>query len=115
DYWAMGEEVPEGGGKRVPRQRAPYAGARGNPQAQARAEAGHYGTRDTKKNHWVLRGTTQMKYQAIDSQIESFSVTVMCNLFGVSKSGYYAWKARDTSHRDTEEMRLVCLIEKIHQ
>jgi transposase InsO family protein len=55
-----------------------------------------------------------MKFEVIDSQTNFYSTTLLCKLFGVSKSGYYNWKSRPKT-RATEELRIVRLIEKIFQ
>lgn len=56
-----------------------------------------------------------MKFQAIKSQCNEFPVTLLCQLFGVSKSGYYAWRDRNREEELTEELRVVRLIEDIHK
>jgi len=49
------------------------------------------------------------------SQEEEFPIKFMCEIFGVSDSGYYAWRKRDNSQRESEELSLVRKIEEIHQ
>jgi transposase InsO family protein len=39
----------------------------------------------------------------------------MCHVLEVSKSGYYAWRSRDTSRREDENRRLVMRIQAIHE
>lgn len=55
-----------------------------------------------------------MKYQAISSQSGVYPTSLLCKLFDVSKSGYYEWKSKPKLD-ETEEFRVVRLIEKIHQ
>jgi putative transposase len=55
-----------------------------------------------------------MKYQLIHSQEDFYPTLLLCKIFGVSKSGYYAWKTRPKTDA-TQELRVVRLIEKIHQ
>lgn len=55
-----------------------------------------------------------MKFQLIHSQEHAYPVSLLCKIFGVSKSGYYAWKTRPKTD-ETEELRVMRLIEKIHQ
>jgi putative transposase len=55
-----------------------------------------------------------MKYEMIDSQMDLYPVSLLCKIFGVSKSGYYNWKVRPKTNA-TEELRIVRLIEKVHQ
>ena len=44
-----------------------------------------------------------------------FSVEFMCEMFSVSKSGYYAWRSRDNSEKDAKELRLLRAIEDVHR
>lgn len=39
----------------------------------------------------------------------------MCRLYGVTRAGFYAWRARDESPRKRQNMRLAERIQKIHQ
>ena len=39
---------------------------------------------------------------------------IMCRLYGVTRSGYYAWKARGRSERSTTDDQLWSIIEKIY-
>jgi putative transposase len=41
-------------------------------------------------------------------------VAVACRLLGVSRSGYYEWKGRPESARETRDRELLKLIERIH-
>ncbi len=47
-----------------------------------------------------------MKYQFIDKYRSAFAVEKMCRALKVSKSGYYAWKARPRSTRARENENL---------
>lgn len=38
----------------------------------------------------------------------------MCEVLDVGRSGYYAWKQRDLSHRDGENKMLLSHIRQIH-
>jgi len=57
-----------------------------------------------------------MKFDAIHGQRGEYPIRLMCGLFGVSSSGYYAWKrvARERARRGQEKMRLVRTIEALH-
>lgn len=48
-----------------------------------------------------------MRYQYIREHREEFSVKRMCQLLGVTRSGYYAWQSETTSLRDSENQVLV--------
>jgi putative transposase len=39
---------------------------------------------------------------------------VACRLLGVSRSGYYEWKGRPESARETRDKELLKLIERVH-
>lgn len=43
-----------------------------------------------------------------------YDITVLCELMGVSRSGYYKWKKRDKSKRDIKREEMISLVEKIH-
>jgi transposase InsO family protein len=45
---------------------------------------------------------------------ERFPVAFMCEMLGVSRSGYYAWVDREPSERDLDDERLTQEIRKIH-
>lgn len=55
-----------------------------------------------------------MKYQCIEHYKREFPIVLMCNVLGVSESGFYAWRKRPTCQRQredarlTEEIRQVC-------
>lgn len=44
-----------------------------------------------------------------------FRVNKMCQVLGVSRSGYYAWRSRPTSQRDLANQQLLAEIRSIHQ
>jgi len=48
-----------------------------------------------------------MRYQYIREHREEFSVKRMCQLLGVTRSGYYAWQSETTSLRESENRVLV--------
>ena len=42
-------------------------------------------------------------------------MTIMCELYGVTRSGYYAWRKRPQSDRSTEDSRLIKKIEQVYR
>lgn len=51
----------------------------------------------------------------IEKNRDRFSVVVLCQLLGVSRSGYYAWRTRETSHHALHDQRLEEAIIELHQ
>ena len=47
-----------------------------------------------------------MKYAFIKEHQDVYTVTRMCELFGVSQSAYYDWLKRPESQRSAEDRRL---------
>jgi putative transposase len=56
-----------------------------------------------------------VKYRAIDAHREQFGIVPMCAALSVSRSGYYAWRARPESRRCREDRSLVEQIRAVHQ
>jgi putative transposase len=54
-----------------------------------------------------------MKYQFIEQQKQEFPVVVMCQVLGVSESGFYAWRTRPTCRRQREDAHLSTQIRQI--
>ena len=47
-----------------------------------------------------------MRFAFIDVEKASYPMRILCRVLGVSRSGYYAWRARKPSVRDLEDERL---------
>lgn len=56
-----------------------------------------------------------MKYAWIDQQRRRYPVTISCRVLGVSRSGYYEWRGRPSSHRVRADRRLLEYIRHIHR
>ncbi len=54
-----------------------------------------------------------MKYQFIEQNKHGFPVVVMCQVLGVSESGYYAWRKRPICQRKREDAQLSTQIRQI--
>jgi len=48
-----------------------------------------------------------VKFGFVQEHRETFRVGMMCRILKVSRSGYYAWRARQPSPRDPENRALV--------
>jgi putative transposase len=55
-----------------------------------------------------------MKYEFMAAHGEEYSVTLMCHVLGVGRSGYYAWCGRKPSQRELENKALVQQIRMEH-
>lgn len=56
-----------------------------------------------------------MKYRFIEKHQNKYSVGRICELLGVSRSGYYAWKNRKPSEREQINRALIDHIRRIHK
>lgn len=56
-----------------------------------------------------------MKFAFIDAGKAQWPVEVQCEVLGVSRSGYYAWKGRPEAPRATEDAELVAEIKAAHK
>ena len=56
-----------------------------------------------------------MRYASMAAHVIEFSLRVMCRVLRVSRSGYYAWRARPQSRRDVENRGLLARIEAVHK
>lgn len=54
-----------------------------------------------------------MKYQFIEQNKQEFPLVVMCRVFGISESGYYAWRKRPTCERKREDAQLTQEIRQV--
>ena len=56
-----------------------------------------------------------MKFAFIDAEKAQWPVEVQCDVLGVSRSGYYAWKDRPEAPRAAEDAELVVEIKAAHK
>ena len=56
-----------------------------------------------------------MKFAFIDAEKALWPVEVQCDVFGVSRSGYYAWKGRPEAARATQDAELLVEIKAAHK
>ena len=56
-----------------------------------------------------------MTFACIAAEKARFPVTTLCAVFGVSRSGFYAWRRRDSSRRDAENRRLLVHLRALHR
>lgn len=56
-----------------------------------------------------------MKYEFMDNHRSEFAVKRMCKALSVYESGYYRWKNRKKTSRETEDERLVLVIREVHE
>jgi putative transposase len=50
----------------------------------------------------------------VDAQKERYHIAALCRNLNVSKAGYYAWRRRGQSKRDTRDSELVKEIKRVH-
>lgn len=56
-----------------------------------------------------------MKFRFIQQHAGTFRISVMCQVLGVSRAGYYAWRQRKPSDREQANQVLRRLIRLLHQ
>ena len=56
-----------------------------------------------------------MKYEFIQAHRHEFSITRICQVFGISKSGYYAWVKNPIGKREKENMMILDRIIYYHE
>lgn len=55
------------------------------------------------------------RFRFIDAEKAHFPISLLCKIVGVSKSGYYAWRARPPSKRSCEDAALTERIVEVHK
>lgn len=60
-----------------------------------------------------MRQGLPVKYTFLHAHESQFSVTAMCRVLDVPRSGYYAWKRRGENPREAENRRLDEAIQRL--
>lgn len=55
-----------------------------------------------------------MRYAAVDAMRERYPLSILCEVLGVSRSGYHEWRDREPSRRQLANERLVSEIRVLH-
>lgn len=55
------------------------------------------------------------EFEIVELLSRDYDVQDLCQLMGVSRSGYYKWKKRDKSRRDMKREEVIALVSKIHE
>lgn len=56
-----------------------------------------------------------MRYEFIESHRDEFPIKLMCEVIGIARQSYYAWRNRGPSKREQENEELLEEIKEIHQ
>ena len=56
-----------------------------------------------------------MRYEFIESHRDEFPIKLMCNVLGIVRQSYYAWRNRGPSQREQENEKLLEEIKEIHR
>src|SRR6185436_8389642 len=75
----------------------------GEPPPQSGAEPGDRAARDPKKITGHPLATVSARYHQVQTLAATHPVAVLCALLGVSRSGYYDWRGRAPSRRQSED------------
>src|SRR5262249_40755872 len=107
-------EGRQGPGRGLPRTRQPPRPGGGDPEAQGGERASEDGARPLKKSDGVLRQGGDVTFSFIEEHRTRWPVTLMCEVFGVSTSGFYAWLSRPESEQERRRQAILCEIRQIH-
>lgn len=56
-----------------------------------------------------------MKFELVDAEKAHYPIEILCDVLGVSRSGFYAWRKRKPSCRATKRARLAAEIAAVHK
>lgn len=54
------------------------------------------------------------EFEIVDILCREYSVKALCEVMGISRSGYYKWKKRGKSDRDIQRRELIALVDTVH-
>ena len=55
------------------------------------------------------------EFEIIELLSRDYDIQTLCQLMGVSRSGYYKWKNRDKSERDINREEIIALVSETHE
>jgi len=67
-----------------------------------------------KKALAFFAGRRELRFRFVDAQRGEFRIGTMCEVLGVSRSGYYAWRRRPRSLREQGNATLLATIRRLH-
>jgi len=71
-------------------------------------------TRSSKKKHPILFGSKKEIFAFIDKQKMHYKLKTLCEVYDVSRYGYYAWKSRGQSSHTKRDIELAVAIERLY-
>ena len=51
----------------------------------------------------------------IDTLCREYDIKELCELMGVSRSGYYKWKARGKSSQEKRREEMISIVQEVHK
>lgn len=55
------------------------------------------------------------EFEIVELLARDYDIQDLCQLMGVSRSGYYKWKKRSKSRRDMKREEVISLVDEIHK
>ncbi|RYG29492.1 MAG: transposase, partial [Burkholderiales bacterium] len=86
--------------------------ARRAPQAR---EAAGDGAGYPKNSDGLLRQRDDLKFTFVAEEKAYFPINALCQVLGISRSGFYAWCKRPRSARSKQEARLAVEVRVLHE
>jgi putative transposase len=63
----------------------------------------------------LRQGDRALRFSVIEAEKAHYDINLLCRMFGVSRSGYYAWERRGESKHEAEDRRLKALVVEAHR